>query len=272
MSSVKVYIIILIGIFLSSCNKKEDIPTYLTIEPFEFTPGEDGVHSTKITDGWVYVGNEFLGAFDLPKTIPVLHSGEKSIVIDAGIKENGINATPDLYTFYKRFTETRNFVPGETIVVSPSTTYDVEKTNRDFLDTFEGGTNNFPFDLDGNPNTKIVVSNSVVKEGGGSGKIQLDKDNPFASIGSDDILDPPSSGLTAYIEMDYKTDVPLLVGLAGYGNAGELLFSEINLGVNPKSEWNKIYFNVTQQIAAVGNKWLHKIPNCNSGTNTSRKR
>jgi hypothetical protein len=34
-----------------------------------------------------------------------------------------------------------------------------------------------------------------------------------------------------------------------------LLFSEVNLGVNPRSEWNKIYFNVSnkiQQLAIAG--------------------
>ena len=29
---------------------------------------------------------------------------------------------------------------------------------------------------------------------------------------------------------------------------GELLYSEVNLGVNPKSDWNKIYFNVTEKL------------------------
>jgi len=245
MSKANFYIIILIGMFISACDSKEDIPTYITIEPFEYTPGEDGIYSTKITDGWIYVGNEFLGAFDLPKTIPVLHSGEQTIIIDAGIKENGISATPDLYTFYKRYSEIRTLVPGETITVTPSTTYDVEKTNLVFVDSFEGITHLFSFNLQGNP---MEIDKTVSKEGEGSGRIYLDTDNPFFAVGSIDIPDPPSGGLTAYIEMDYKNDVPFVVGLAGYGISNELLFTEVNLGVNPKSEWNKIYFNVTEKL------------------------
>lgn len=251
MSKANFYIIILIAIFISACNPKEDIPTYITIEPFEYTPGEDGIYSTKITDGWVYVGNEFIGAFDLPKTIPVLHAGEKSIIIDAGIKENGINATPDLYTFYERYTETRTLVPGETITVKPSTTYDVEITNMNFQEFFDdilAGNHQFKFDLDGNPNTKIEIGNSVVKEGAGSGSVYLDVDNPQFAVGSNYILVPENPGEPTYIEMDYQTDVPLVVGLAGYGISDEFIFSEVNLGVNPKSEWNKIYFNVTEKL------------------------
>ncbi len=243
-------IFILIGVFVLSCNQKEQTAAYITIEPFEYTPGDDGIYSTKITDGWVYVDNEFLGAFELPKTIPVLKSGEKSIVIDAGIKENGISATPDLYTFYERYEETLTLVPGAKITVTPSTTYDSGKTKLFFEEFFESviGSHKFTIDLDGNSNTKVELIDTVVKEGNGAGKIFLDEENFAIKVGSQYLTDFPSAGATAYIEMDYKNDIPLLVGLAGYGSSNELLYSEINLGVNPKTEWNKIYFNVTEKI------------------------
>ncbi len=256
MIKARICIFILIGLFGLSCGQKEQTASYITIEPFEFTPGpEDGIYSSKITDGWVYVNNNFLGAFDLPKTIPVLESGEQTIVIDAGIKENGINATPDLYTFYKRYTKTVMLVPGAPITVSPSTTYDLEKTNFVFRDSFEQTPHKFTFDLDGNTETIMETTTEMVKEGEKAGKIYLDQENFFIGVGSNYILDPPSGGRTAYIEMDYKNDIPFLVGLAGYGNINELLYSEVNLGVNPKTEWNKIYFNVTeklQQLALAG--------------------
>lgn len=248
-------VLFFIGMLISSCDPKEELAAYVTVEPFEFTPGTDGVYSTKITDGWIYVDNEFLGAFDLPKTIPVLKSGENVITIDPGIRENGINATPDLYTFYKRYTETLMLEPGNTVVVQPSTTYDEDKTNFVFKELFEDSPHRFTFDLDGNGGTKINITGSDVKEGAGAGRVYLDTDNAVFGAGSDYIFDPPATGLTAYIEMDYKNDVPLYVGLAGYGSSDELLFSEVNLGVNPKEEWNKIYFNVTdklQQLAIEG--------------------
>lgn len=249
MNKTNFYILVMLGLFLSSCNNKEQIAAYITIEPFEFTPGEDGIHSTKITDGWVYVDSEFLGAFDLPKTIPVLKSGEKSIVIDAGIKENGISATPDLYTFYKRYSETVTLTPGETITVSPSTTYDADKTNFIFKEFFEdtSGSHQFDLDLDGNGNTEIVVTTDDVKEGNGAGKIFLDKENPLIRVACE-IPDPQGTGVIAYVEMDYKNDVPLVVGLTGLGSLGEVIFSEVNLGVNPRTDWNKIYFNVTDKL------------------------
>lgn len=249
MTKAKYFILFLSGLFLWSCNQNEQVAAYVTIEPFEFTPGDDGIQSTKITDGWIYVDNEFLGAFDLPKTIPVLKSGENSIIIDAGIKENGIAATPDLYTFYERYSTTATLVPGEKVTVSPSTTYDNSKTNLVFDEFFEDG-NSHKFDnvLIGNEINKVEFTSMVVKEGNKAGRIYLDTENDLVVVGSDFILDPPSAGLTAYIEMDYKNEIPLIVGLTGYGSSDEVLFSEINLGVNTKTDWNKIYFNVSDKL------------------------
>jgi len=255
MIRAKYFILILSGVFILGCNQNEPTAAYITIEPFEFTPGEDGIQSTKITDGWIYAGNEFLGAFELPKTIPVLKSGDNPIVIDAGIKENGISATPDLYTFYKRYSTTATLVPGEKITISPATTYDEDKTNMVFQEFFELSTHQFTADLDGNTATKVEFTSTVVKEGNKAGRIYLDTENNVIIVGSTYILDPPSTGATTYIELDYKNDVPLLAGLVGYSSLGQTLYSQVNLGVNPQSDWNKIYFNVTdmlQELAIAG--------------------
>ncbi len=241
-------IFFLTAIFFSGCDPDEQLAGYLHIEPFEYTAGDDGIHSSKITDGWIYVDNEFVGAFDLPKTIPVLKIGQVSVVIDPGIRENGISALPEIYTFYKRFTVTVNIEPGETTTISPGTTYDDEKTNIVFQEDFEESPHQFNVDIDGNTATKVDIIDTDVKEGTGAGKISLSRLNPTFVGGSQPTEDPPGIGPVAFIELDYKTDVPLFVGLIGRGNAGEMLFSEVNLGVNPKSEWNKIYFNVSDKL------------------------
>ena len=239
-----------VGLLTCACNKNEKSAAYLKIEAFEWTPGVDGIQSTKITDGWVYVDNEFLGAFDLPKTIPVLKSGENSVVIDPGIKENGISALPDLYTFYKRYSTTVTLVPGETTTVNPETTYDYDKVKQpyNFEEFFELGAHLFKEDIDGNPNTKVEITNTVVKEGNASGMIYLDTDNDLIIVGSPPISDPPTTGLAAYIEMDYKNEIPFVVGIYGYTETDQLVFTDLDLGVNPKSDWNKIYFNISQKL------------------------
>ena len=52
-------------------------------------------------------------------------------------------------------------------------------------------------------------------------------------------------GNIAYLELDYKTDIPIFVGIIGFDALGQETFSEITYGLNAKDEWNKAYFNYT---------------------------
>ena len=67
MIKAKYIFLIVVTMAAWSCNQNEQIAAYITIEPFEFTPGDDNIQSAKISDAWIYVDNEFLGAFELPK-------------------------------------------------------------------------------------------------------------------------------------------------------------------------------------------------------------
>lgn len=241
-----------LALLISACNvinPKEEIPAFLEVKPFEFSPGIDGSTSNKITDGWIYVGGEFLGAFDLPKTIPVYATGEQNILVDPGIKMNGINASPDIYPFYSRYTTSVTLVPGETVSIQPGTTYD-QRTKFVFTEGFEGSIQKFTDELDQDPTTNMVIEEDPnhVFEGDGIGLMHLEKDSPLLAVGSTLISEFPASGSTMYLELDYKTDLPLLVGIIGYDDLGSQRYSLVDKGVNPKSEWTKVYFNLTESI------------------------
>ena len=90
---------------LSSCeiyNPSEDEPSYIHIDSISLTTDYTayGTASHKITDAWVYVDNELIGAFELPANVPVLKSGVHNINIRPGIKLNGIAATRSYYPFF----------------------------------------------------------------------------------------------------------------------------------------------------------------------------
>jgi hypothetical protein len=60
-----------------------------------------------------------------------------------------------------------------------------------------------------------------------------------------------AKGAAVYLELDYKAEVPLTVGVIGYksggfGGAGLIQYSA---GFNASAEWNKIYFNLTRVVA-----------------------
>ena len=241
MKIFNLYTLLFLLIF-SSCdviNPEEEIPAYLEILPFEYTP-TDGSSSQKITDGWIYVGGEYLGAFDLPKTIPVLMNGELDVIIDPGIKENGINSTPNIYPFYKRYSGSTNLVPGEVTTIQPDTRYDEENIHIIFTEDFNSSGD---FNLFGD---EVKNTEEDVKEGARSGLVKLNSENnPSVSLRSSVLTVFPVQGNIGYLEIDYKSDVPIFVGIAGFDDFGNQSFSELTYGLNVKDEWNKVYFNYT---------------------------
>jgi hypothetical protein len=64
-------------------------------------------------------------------------------------------------------------------------------------------------------------------------------------------------GTAVWVELNYKTEVPIEVGLLSYGAAGNTkLFSA---GINPSAQWNKIYLNLTSSVSYEPNTQVFKI-------------
>ena len=248
-----IFTIVFSLLYFSACeiiNPAEQIPAYLKIEPFDLTTRSfEGSNTSKITDAWVYVGGELLGAFPLPATIPVLQEGTKELVIDPGINENGIEALPQIYPFYRRYSKMINLVSNETININPTTKY---KENLTFalIENFESDFHALKEDLDEDETTIVEFFKGEAASGIGSGRIVLTKENPLiivASLARFENL-PTDGSSQVYLEMDYKTDIILEVGLRGLNSSG-FGVNSFTRGVRPNSEWNKVYMNLTEPLA-----------------------
>ena len=82
-SDLKIFFFLLFfTTLLFSCNKfdgDQTIPAYIHIEKITLADNpiiSEGSLSNRITDAWVYVDDELIGAFELPATFPVLKKGE----------------------------------------------------------------------------------------------------------------------------------------------------------------------------------------------------
>jgi len=116
-------------------------------------------------------------------------------------------------------------------------------------ESFEDGTFTFAIDLDGDPATTIELTNQEVFEGNGSGLIELERADVQMELGSNLITDLPTSNRSAtFLELNYKTEVSFLVGVLGYDSQGRVIYSLIDKGVNPRDDWNKIYFDFTEEV------------------------
>jgi hypothetical protein len=232
-------------------NPEEPIPGYIVVQPFQVTtnPFTQGSNSARITEVWASAGTDFLGVYRLPATIPVIAEGVQTITFQAGIKDNGVGALPEIYPFYAPVNMQVDFQPNGTTTVSPVTTY-LPETRFAFIENFEGPDHIFRELRVGNAVLAMQRSTEAPFEGQASGLIELDSVNTLVEIAAW----PRFSGLNStspfvYLEMNYKSDVAMLVGLVGYVPGGPATgFTVYESGFFPKDEWNKIYFNFSQVI------------------------
>ncbi len=235
---------------MTGCDGKEEaIPTYLEILPFELTTDyvNQGSASSKIVDAWLYVGTEFLGAYELPATVPFLASGATDITVFPGIKVNGFASLPEINNFYERFEVNVDLQEGEVTTIQPTTRYK-ESVVFPFIENFDG-THILDEDEDGNTNTFITVSSVGALENA-SGYAQLDVDNIEIEAATNVRFENlPTNNTLVYLEMDYKTDIQFAIGLIGHRmNAPEA--QQYIIVLNTQEDWNKIYIDLTSELAA----------------------
>ena len=237
--------------FLCSCSGDEaTVPAYLSIPEIQLiTDPSQGSDSEKIEYAFAFVNGTFIGGYELPAKFPVLASEPADIIIEPGVKANGLSETPDRYPFYKRYEANLDFAPERTLSIVPTTSY---KDNVMFAinEEFESAGHLFTDDLDGDPDTKIELDGNGGFEGKAA-KIVLEGNNNRVLIGTDfdraTFSELPANGTPVWLEINYKTNVQIIFGLTGVESTGQSEnFPEF--GVNPQSNWNKIYFDVTNIV------------------------
>lgn len=231
-------------------NPDEDIPAYVYIEPFELvTNSAQGSNSQLITEAWLIVDGQFLGAYSLPALAPVLAEGETDIRLEPGIRQNGIISTPDIYVFYEPVDFNVDLQPNEVDTLKPVTRYQ-DNVKFATVENFDIDAHIFQLDRDGNSQTKIEITSQDAFEGDGSAIIKLTADNPLIEVASSQIFaDLDALSPFVYLEVNYKSDISGIFGLIERENGIDMTSEAVyEVGFNPSDEWNKIYFSLTSLI------------------------
>lgn len=247
---------ILLGIlFISSfpiggCDffEEEPIPSYIYIDTlFLTTEAGQGTNRHGVSDAWVSVGADLVGAFPLPALIPVLESGEQEVTVFGGVLQNGIGATRDVYPFYSRYTVAKTLIPGQVDTIRPTIEY-IDNLKFLMMEDFE--TSNIISDeIDGNNNTKVNFSTTEVFEGTKSGQITLGGDDNLIEVGTNLSYEFPSTPERVYLELHYKNDVAFEIGISGESNNYFERFYKV--GVLPSAEWNKVYVDFSNDVKSM---------------------
>lgn len=242
----KCLLFLLIGSLFACKDEPEQIPAYLLLQPYTVNaPG--GNAWQKITDGWLYINGEFLGAYTLPATVPVLAEGETEIILFPGVKENGIVNTPNIYPYLTRYTKTVTLSGGQTTEFKPVTDYDPDITYAFGIGRgdFDGGS----FIGLENRDTDDSINVKITADGALAGQcllMQVDTAHPVMDIATEEMENIPTLGAPeVWLELHYRCDVPFfLTLLSGPGEIYTPVFQ-----FNPAAEWNKIYINLTGTIS-----------------------
>ena len=122
---MKRFYILFIIPFLFTCAKKQPEASWLIVEPWELIanpevgPNDHGALTHNVTEAFISMDGQLLGAFSLPAKIPVIGEGNHSFILIPGVKNNGISATKRRYPFLQQYSTSIELVQDDTIVKMP---------------------------------------------------------------------------------------------------------------------------------------------------------
>lgn len=237
-----------ICLFFSTCVKENAVPAYLYIPSFTLTTTSgQGTAAHKITDVWVYVDGNLQGIYQLPAQFPVINIGKHDIQLFPGVRNNGIKSNPVIYPFLNPFAKTLDLASGKIDTVRPTTTY-TSSTNFKILENFETG-NSLNVDKD---NTNAIRFSQV--DNGFEGKcagLTMTKTNSYFEKGISIKAQLPDALQNVYLEIHYKTQSPLSVGIFGSSATNTIGLTTYKVTLFPTDVWNKTYINLTNEVKAM---------------------
>ena len=244
---------ILILLF-SSCeviNPDEKVPAFIHIDKISVDAHiGQGTDSADIADAWIYINSEYIGAYQLPATIPILKEGTQDIEIRSGVIINGIASTRTINPFYLYQTKTVNLIPDSIIPLSVKTEYNPSVKfvwNSLGQEGFEEG--GITIDSAKGSTSKIFKTNTEVYEGGFSGQIHLDKDHKIYIGQSTEKFHLPTGGKAVVLEIHCKNvSNHFVIGMFVEEQGGNIRIVN-HLVVNPGSKWKKLYVNFTELVS-----------------------
>lgn len=233
--------------FHSSCKKYKAAPDafFLIADPVTVkTKPEQGSGSHKITDLYLYVNGKFQGAYPVGNTMPIVNrNAAAKVEIFAGIKNSGIKDKSATWLLYDKIQIDTLVESGKTVRRPLTFTYN---PNVIFL-WKEDFDSQIGFSIVKHPasdTTYKVITGGNAFEGKSAELGLTGSENKIAMLQSSVSYTLPVGNPNVYIELNYKADSEFTVGLTDGVN------EKYALGINPQSNWNKIYIQLAETIGS----------------------
>ncbi len=244
--------IVLIGcLLLSSCdmfrNDNDLAPYYLNIESMDLEVDiTEGSDTHGIRDAWIIANGQDVGVFELPITVPILDDASTTeFTIFAGIRQNGTKSFAIEYPFYTPIRFEIDGVSGETYSKNLIHEY-TDDTFFEIVDNFDNATF-FTTVVDDFDDSFFELREDEDISNNVAGVLYANKDNPICEMASS--LRIPTSdvvGKKPYLEIDYKGNAPLQIGVRGL--VGNIIESKYGIILKPSEDWNKLYLSLTDIV------------------------
>lgn len=247
-----VFFVLVTAVVMTSCNwinPSEETPSYIRVESIPFsTTSIQGTSNQSFVDAWVYIDGEKIGTFQMPCTFPVLLEGSHKVKVFPGIKLNGIASTRSIYPFAQPWEATINLIKDSVTFIHPTSSY-YDNLVYASLENFEdAGITLTETSLSDTVMQRVSVSDnpSNVFEGSYSGMLVVDTDHDTIDVRSNSSYVLPNTGAYNFLELNFKTDAPVVVGVIS-NTSGYSVYHPV-LILNETSTWKKIYVNFTPVI------------------------
>lgn len=233
----------------TACTKGDKVPAYLEIPSIAVTTTAlQGAPTSRITDAWVSVNDELLGAWELPARIPVLYEGSVQVRVVPAIKRNGMYDDRLRYPFYTPYIATVDLVKNTSLSIAPVVTY-IDAASF-WIESFD------------DPGTLLNLSPAsdtlllrftpaehpdIVQDDTPCGGFILDEDRRYIRVFTDENFEV--FGGPVFLELDYRSDIQFTVGvqyvLGGFPNADPYVYVAPTRIPSGETVWNKIHMDLS---------------------------
>jgi hypothetical protein len=255
-------------LLISSCGLvNEDevfVPAYLAVPSFTFetTPGgSQGANSEAFNDVWISDAGILLGTIGTPAILPIQKRGSTEIRIDAGISNTGQANSRNIYPFIASFVQIRDLKPGVIDTIRPVFKY-IPATGFKFIEDFDRISRTFEINTTeyqkGDTIYPVNDANSWQPDNF-CGKIELAPGHLRTQLVSKDEYLLEGFGTPTYLEIDYKSNLPMDIGYYYFNPAtGNASSSQSVILTFPTNTWKKLYIDLTNEVSSrkAGSKFV----------------
>jgi hypothetical protein len=240
--------LMVVSVLMSGCVAENTAPAYIHVPAFNTNASpEQGTSAQKITDVWVYVNGQINGVFPLPATVPIVELGKQDILLFPGIRNNGTRSNPVIYPFMNEVKISKDLIANKLDTIKPALTY-LARTKFWMVEDFENG-NTFNVNRDNNNAFGFNIAPNGFE--GKCLEANLNKTNLRIEKASKVTAQLADNAENIYLEMHYKTEALLSVGIVGFNAATPQGVVNYKITLKPNQEWNKIYINLTNEVKAL---------------------